>query len=178
MDPHQALLEVVRGHFRDFGMFSAEGLSQFVSGRMSVTRGVLRELEEEGFLKKGFFIRDDPTLMWMLAEDVGRKPSRFMENLVLNSQDNLHIYLRHMIKSETGAGANSVILSGTRIVGSFKGKVCSSGAKVEDFQGSDRAARILKEAAQSVGVRLETQRQREDDDWDVSEFYTKVNPGA
>ena len=177
-DPHEALLEIVRGHFRDFGMFSAEALSQFVTGRMSVTRGVLRELEDEGFLRKGFLIRDDPTLMWILAEDVGVKPARFMENMVLNSQDNLHIYLRHMIKGETGAGAVSVIFSGTRIVGSFKGKVCSSGAKVEEFQGTDRAARILREAAQSVGVRLETQRQREDDDWDVSEFYTKVNLGA
>ena len=70
------------------------------------------------------------------------------------------------------------IWKGTRIVGSFKGKVCASGAKVEEFQGSDRAARILKEAAQSVGVSLETQRQRDDDDWDVSEFYLKVNTGA
>lgn len=177
-DRHEALKEVVRGHFREFGMFSAEGLSQFVAGRMSVTRSILRELEDEGFLRKGFLVRDDPTLRWILAEDVGVKPARFMESLVLNSQDNLHIYLRHMIKEETGAGANSVIFSGTRVVGSFKGKVCASGAKVEGFEGSERAARILKEAAQSVGVRLETQREREDDDWDVSEFYTKVNPGA
>jgi ATP-dependent Lhr-like helicase len=38
--------------------------------------------------------------------------------------------------------------------------------------------RILREAAQAAGVSLETERQREDDDWDVSEFYVKVNPGA
>ena len=49
---------------------------------------------------------------------------------------------------------------------------------MEDFEGSDRALRIMKETAQSVGVSLETERQREDDDWDVSEFYVKVNPGA
>lgn len=177
-DQHEARKEIVRRHFRDFGVFSAETLSQFVGGRMAVTRGLLRELEEDGFLKKGFFLRDDPTLYWILSEDVGVKPPRFLDSFVLNSQDNLHIYLRGMIKAETGAGANSVIFSGTRIVGSFKGKVCTSGAKVEEFQGSDRAARILKEAAQSVGVSLETQRQRDDDDWDVSEFYLKVNTGA
>ena len=159
-------------------MFSAEILSQFVGGRMVVTRTILRELEDEGFLSKGFLVRDDPTLYWILSGDVGVKPSRVLDNFVLNSQDNLHIYLRNMIKGETGAGANSAIFSGTRIVGSFKGKVCASGAKVEEFQGSDRAARILKEAAQSVGVSLETQRQRDDDDWDVSEFYLKVNTGA
>ena len=178
MDRHEAQKEIVRRHFRDFGMFSAETLSQFVGGRMVVTRTILRELEDEGFLRKGFLVRDDPTLYWILSEDVGVKPARVLDNFVLNSQDNLHIYLRGMIKAETGAGANSVIFSGTRIVGSFKGKVCASGAKVEEFQGSDRAARILKEAAQSVGVSLETQRQRDDDDWDVSEFYLKVNTGA
>ena len=178
IDRHEAQKEIVRGHFRDFGMFSAETLSQFVGGRMAVTRGMLRELEDEGFLRKGFFVRDDPTLYWMLSEDVGVRPPRFLDNFVLNSQDNLHIYLRGLIKAETGAGSNSVVFSGTRIVGSFKGKVCASGAKVEEFQGSDRAARILKEAAQSVGVSLETQRQRDDEDWDVSEFYLKVNTGA
>ena len=178
MDRHEAQKEIVRRPFRDFGIFSAETLSQFVGGRMAVTRGLLRELEDDGFLRKGFFVKDDQTLYWMLSDDVGVKPPRFLDNFVLNSQDNLHIYLRGMIKAETGAGANSVIFSGTRIVGSFKGKVCASGAKVEEFQGSDRAARILKEAAQSVGVSLETQRQRDDDDWDVSEFYLKVNTGA
>jgi ATP-dependent Lhr-like helicase len=69
-------------------------------------------------------------------------------------------------------------MSGTKIIGSFKGKICPSGAKVEEFQGDDRAMRIMKEAAQSVGIRLDSERQREDEDWDVSEFYTKVNPGA
>ena len=175
---YAAILEIVRGHFRDFGIFSAETLSQFVGGRMSVTRRVLRDLEEEGLVKKGFFLRDDPTLMWMLSDDVGKRPPRFSDGFVLNSQDNLHIYLRGMIRDETGERTSSVIFSGTRVVGWFSGKVCAGGAKVEGFEGSERASRILKEAAQSVGVRLETQRQREDDDWDVSEFYMKVNPGA
>ncbi len=178
MSRDDALLEIARRHFRDFGMFSAEDFSQFIEGRMSVARGVLKELEDEGYVKKGFFVRDDPTLRWMLSEDVGTKMPRFLGNFVLNSQDNLHIYLRHMIKDATGAGSNSVVFTNTTIAGWFKGKVCATGAKVEDFQGSDRAARILKEAAQSVGVRLESKRQQDDDDWDVSEFYTKVNLGA
>ena len=35
----------------------------------------------------------------------------------------------------------------------------------------------MKETAQLVGVRIESQREREDDDWDVSEFYSKLNLG-
>ena len=85
--------------------------------------------------------------------------------------------MRDHIKRVVGS-TKSVIISGTKIVGSFKGKVCSSGAKVEEFEGTDRADRILREAAQSVGMRLDSERQREDEDWDVSEFYIKVNPGA
>ena len=82
-----------------------------------------------------------------------------------------------MIKAEVGS-TRSVIFANNKIIGSFLGKICASGAKVEEFQGSDRATRMMKEAAQTVGMRLDTQRQRDDDDWDVSEFYTKVNSGA
>ncbi len=173
----EATLEIARMHFRDFGMFCAEDLSMFLSSRMSVTRGVLRALEKEGFVKKGFFIKDDPTLRWMLAEDVGKITRRAGDTFVLNTQDNLSVYFRDWIKSETGA-TRSVIIANNRIVGSFVGKLCASGAKVDDFQGNDRAVRLLKEASQSVGMRLDTQRQRDDDDWDVSEFYMKVNTGA
>ena len=81
------------------------------------------------------------------------------------------------LKQETG-GTKSVVFSGTRIIGSFKGKICASGVKVEEFEGDDGALRIMREAAQSVGMRLDSARQREDDDWDVSEFYTRTNPGA
>ena len=144
---------------------------------MSTVRKILRDLEAEGFVKKGFFLRDDSTLRWMLSEDVGKGSNRFLGSFVLNSQDNLHVYMRDHIKREVGS-TKSVIISGTKIVGSFKGKVCSSGAKVEEFEGTDRADRILREAAQSVGMRLDSERQREDEDWDVSEFYIKVNPGA
>ena len=177
MDRFEAMKQIARMHFRDFGVFSAETLSWFVGGRMSLVRRILAELEDEGFLTKGFFLRDDPTLMWMLSEDVGRTPTRFTDSLILNTQDNLHLYLRDIIKKECGA-TKSVIFSGTRIIGSFKGKLCGAGVKIEEFEGSDRADRILREAAQALGMRLDTERQREDEDWDVSEFYIKVNPGA
>jgi len=173
----EAAKEIARIHFRDFGLFSAEDMSVFLSSRMSITRKVLRELEDEGFIQKGFFMKDDPTVMWMLSEDVGKPPRRVGESFILNSQDNLSVYLREMIKNEVGS-TKSVVFANNKIIGSFQGKICAAGAKVEDFQGSDRASRMMKEAAQSVGARLDTQRQRDDDDWDVSEFYTKVNTGA
>lgn len=177
MDQMEATKEVARMHMRDFGIFTAEDMSMFIGSRMSVTRRVLRELEDEGMVKKGFFVADDPTLRWMLAKDVGKTSRRAGESFILNSQDNLHAYLRDMIKREVGS-TKSVIFANNKIIGSFQGKICASGAKVEEFEGSDRANRMMKEAAQSLGTRLDTKRDREDEDWDVSEFYTKVNTGA
>ena len=177
MDQMDAAKEIAKMHFRDFGIFSAEDMSTFLSSRMGFTREVLRELEDDGFVKKGFFVKDDPTLRWMLAEDIGKPMRRAGESLIINSQDNLSVYFRDMFKTETGT-TRSVIIANNKVIGSFIGKITVGGAKVEEFKGNDRAERMLKEAAQSVGARLETQRQREDEDWDGSEFYTKVNTGA
>ncbi len=176
MDRFEALKEVARMHFRDFGAFSASRMSEFLECGMQTTREVLAALEAEDFVRKGFFIEGDPTLVWMLAEDVGREARPLTESFVLNGQDELALYLKDVIKRRCGS-IRSVIMHGTEIIGSFKGKVSSSGAKVEEFEGSDRASRVLMEAAQSAGVRLESEREREDDDWDVAEFYAKLNLG-
>lgn len=173
----EALRQVAMHHFRDFGSFSADMMSAFLECRMSETREVLADLEADGLIVKGFFAEGDPTLRWMPAEDVGRDPLGFAETFVLNSQDNLSLYLRPRIKAFSGS-ARTVVMQGTEIIGSFKGKVCMSGAKIEDFEGTDRARRVLREAAQAAGVRLETKRQTEDEEWDVSEFYTKLNLGS
>ncbi len=177
IDPIEATKEIAKMHLRDFGIFTAEHMSGFIGAKMAVTRRILRELEEEKFVQKGFFVRDDPTLRWMLSEDVGKNIKRGGESFILNSQDNLSAYLREIIKKEVGS-TKSVIIANNEIIGSFTGKICTSGVRVEEFQGTDRASRMMKEAAQAIGMRLDTQRQREDDDWDVSEFYTKVNTGA
>ena len=177
MDRTEALKEVARRHFRAFGSFTADLIAGFIECRMGETRRILSSLEDEGFLKKGFFVEGDPTLRWMTAADVGKEPIGFGETFVLNTQDNLSLYLRDIIKARCET-AKSVVMHGPEIIGSFKGKICASGAKVEEFEGSDRAGRVMKEAAQSVGVRLESQREQDDDDWDVSEFYSKLNLGS
>ena len=177
VDPKDALKEVIKMHFKDFGIFTAEGLSQFMSVRMGMTRRILAELEDEGHLVKGFLLENDPTLRWILAADKDIKPKPFIERFLLNTQDNLHYYLRDHIKKLCGA-SECVIFAGTEIIGSFKGKVAISGAKVEDFKGSDKANRYIKEVAKSLGVKIDEGKSSEDEDWDVSEFYLKTNPGA
>ena len=174
---HDALKEIARMRFNEFGIFSAEELSVFMDARMGETRGVLKGLEDEGFLVKGFLVEGDSTPRWMLAEDIDVKPRRFNETFMLNSQDNLHFYLRGMIKGLCGA-TECVVFEGTSIVGHFKGKVTASGARVENFEGSDRAMRYIMDLSRTIGVRLELTTQEEEGNWDVSDFYRKTNPGA
>ncbi|MCL1979114.1 MAG: ATP-dependent helicase, partial [Methanomassiliicoccaceae archaeon] len=173
----KAMRAIVKRHFNDFGTFSAEELAQFLSVRMPVVRRTLADLVKEGYLVKGFLVRDDPTLRWMLKEDADADITPFTETFLLNTQDNLHVYLREMIKRECGA-TECVVFDGTKIIGSFFGKISASGAKVEGFKGSSKAYRQMKDVAKSVGVKIEETKPPEDEDWDVSEFYLKTNPGA
>ena len=178
-DRYGSMKEIVKMHFRSFGMFTADTLAQFMLSRMSVIRRILMELEDEGLLVKGFLYKDDPTVVWMLKSDIDM-PIRPLRNeiFLLNTQDNLHVYFRDMIKREAGATEN-VIFKGTRIIGSFKGKLTISGAKVEDFKGSPEAKRYLRDLSLSLGVSIDDQRkEQEDKDWDLSEFFIKSNPGA
>jgi len=49
---------------------------------------------------------------------------------------------------------------------------------VENFKGSEKAYKHMKEVAKSLGVKIEEKKPPEEEDWDVSEFYLKTNPGA
>ena len=173
----EALREVVLMHFRDFGIFSAENLWNFVGGRMAPLRQVLSELEDEGVLVKGFLEEGSPTLYWMLASDADRRIERFRDLFVLNTQDNLHVYLRDRIKRQLGA-TEAVVFRGTEIVGSFKGKLNITGAKIEDFKGGDDAWRIVRTVAASLGVSVDGDADTDPEDWDAAEFYIRTNPGA
>ncbi|MCL1904872.1 MAG: ATP-dependent helicase [Methanomassiliicoccaceae archaeon] len=177
-DQRDALKEIIRMHFRCFGVFSAEQLYRFTMiFRMGELRSVLADLEDEGLLVKGFFRNDDPTVMWMLSEDVNKKIEPAGEMFLLNTQDNLHVYLRNLVKQECGSSEN-VIFSGTEIVGSFKGKLTITGAKIEDLKGTPEALKFVKELSTSLGVSADKKQKEEDKDWDVCEFYHKTHPGS
>ena len=84
--------------------------------------------------------------------------------------------LRDRIKEQCGA-TEAAVFRGTDVVGSFKGKVTASGAKVEDFKGPMDIMRFVKMTASKYGVSLRKDSERESDEWDSMEFYLKSNPG-
>ncbi|MCL2607322.1 MAG: ATP-dependent helicase [Methanomassiliicoccaceae archaeon] len=174
----EALKEIIKMHFKCFGIFSAEQLYRFMmSFRMGELRSALAALEDEGFLVKGFLREGDSTVMWMLKEDIGKNIEVVNEIFILNTQDNLHVYMRDLVKQECGSSENAVF-KGTNIIGSFKGKLTVTGAKIEDLKGTDEALRFVKNTAMSLGVSADRRNKEEDKDWDVCEFYHKTHPGS
>ena len=171
-DQYGSMKTIVKMSFSEFGIFTAEQMSYLFGLRMAIVRKMLAEFVDEGFLVQGFFKKDDPTVCWMLKEDVHKPIESVTGMLLLNTQDNLHVYFRDMIKREFGT--ENIIFSGTKMIGAFKGKLTASGAKIEDVKGSKEVMRFIRETAAQLGVRIE----EPDDDWDVSEFYLKTNPGT
>lgn len=176
MSVYEATKQIARWHFTDFGIFSAESVAQFLNCRMGTARKILADLEEEGFLVKGFLLEGESTLYWMLAEDQDARIRPFTGMFLLNTQDNLSLYLRDMIKRECGSTV-SVIFSGTKIIGWFKGKVTPTAAKVDSFEGSDLAKKYLEDLSRTLGVSLRKGGDPDDEDWEASEFYSRTNPG-
>ena len=93
------------------------------------------------------------------------------------AQHRKRLILMNYIKQRCGSSV-STVWSGTEIIGHFKGKVAPGGAKVDDFEGSDLAKKLVEDKARSYGVALVKRSDDEyDTDWDASEFYNKTNPG-
>ena len=177
LEKDEATAAVIRNHFEDFGIFSAERLALFTGFRMGIIRRVLADLEDEGLLVKGYLREDSSTLYWMLAADYGKKVDKVRDLMVLNTQDNLHVYLRDRIKDQCGA-TEAAVFRGSDVVASFRGKITASGAKVEEFKGPMDILRFVKMTASKYGVSLRKDSDRESDEWDSMEFYLKSNPGV
>ena len=179
IDPQEALKEVIMMHFKTFGVFSAEHMYRFMSPsfRMGEIRKALADLEDNGTIVKGFLREGDSTVMWMLKDDVNAPIKKADEMFLLNTQDNLHVYMRYLLKQDC-ASSDNVVFSGTEVIGSFKGKLTVTGAKIEDLKGTDEAQRFVRNLTLSLGVSTTSRKKEEDKDWDVCEFYQKTHPGS
>ncbi len=169
--------ELLRMMFRNFGVFSAEQLSQMLGADfpMRRVRRSLARLEDEGLLVKGFLLCGSPVMHWMLATLVDGAPP-FRDQAVIGTQDNLHVYLRSAPGRDFETNEN-LILDGTAVAGAFVGKLSAERIAVREFRGPEAAMRTLRELARSRRVPIEDHGEPEDDDWEIWEFYRKTHPG-
>ena len=181
MDVKEARKKIIAHFFKNYGMFSAEGLSHFLRFRLPMRdiRQILAELEEEGFLVKGFLIEDTDTMYWMLKSELKSYGKiQFEEEVVITPDDNLHTYLSEWVRKLRGGANYTLIMEGTNVVGSFRGRINSKDElSIEDFIGSRDAELILERYSRANGIVCKRHKD-EEDDWDILSFYEKTNPGG
>jgi ATP-dependent Lhr-like helicase len=176
MDAERARREVFRTIFRAFGIFSAENLSAYTRFEYSMAevRRLLRALEDESLLVKGFFVRGERTLYWMLKKDldvVGTVP--FRERFVLTMWDNLSIYLRRQMSERWEIGVSYLVFDGPNPVAAFKAKKRKWQLSVSEFVGDPKARAIVAAWADGNDVTVIEESGRIADD-EVMEWYEKM----
>jgi ATP-dependent Lhr-like helicase len=177
----EARREVVRRLFRNYGIFTAENLQRYMRYEMPMKdlRTVLSELEDEGFLVKGFLMDGDDSVHWLLADDVGRiGTTAVKEQFVLSPEDNLHNYLQPWIKQMLGSSYHSLIMNGPRVIGSFRGKIKAKDMELQELNGGAEARAVLSAHLRSMGLTLRMPEPSDAvPDWEVQAFYEKTHPG-
>ena len=172
-DARQTVLETV---FRAFGVFSAENLAAFTRFEFSMAeiRAWLRRAEADGMLAKGFFLRGDRTLYWILKEDLARVGSiRFSEDFVLTPMDNLSLYLRRLMVERFGMGYAYLVFRGPEIVAAFRAKRRRNQLVVTELVGDPKAGAIVDGFADANEVRVTEESSRIPDS-EVMEWYEKM----
>ena len=166
--------------FDNFGVMSAESLSMLTGHEMPMRelRRILRKLEDDGILIKGFMLKGSGVLHWASREafDMLGKTT-FTGNVVLSPGDYLSQYLRvcfRDIMPETGRYA---VFQGIKMIGSFEGK--SKGGKLEvgDVKGGPECHEIVSEYARIRGLLLSEKEAGTISDWEIIDFYQRTHPG-
>lgn len=174
----EARKQVLRRLFDNFGIFSAENLAAYTrfEFNMGETRALLRELEAEGFLAKGFLVRGEQTLYWVVKKDLKKVGThRFRGTLVLSPMDGLHLYLRDKIHDRWGMGTCYVVFRGTEMVAAFKASKRRDELTVYNYQGDPAAKDVLRHFALVNDLRIrEGPGSDEQEDWEITQWWERM----
>jgi ATP-dependent Lhr-like helicase len=177
LERHEAQKEVVRLLFRNFGLFSAENLARFMKFemRMRDLRAILAELEDEGFLTKGFLMRDDATMHWMLASDVEKIGPLTRAEFVLTPMDNLWYYIQPQIKERFGTWCY-VYFRGPEMAGMFRAYKKGKTLLLHHMEGEVDLP-LLRKQLREVGMTVREAGEEEQPDYELMDFYEMTHPG-
>jgi hypothetical protein len=160
----------------NFGIFSAEDLAIFIKNefRMEEIRRILRELEDEDVLVKGFFREGSDKIFWLVKEDLEKIGSFSVDRkFVLTPMDLLFHYLRHRINAEFKLGWCFAIFDGPKMIGAFKAKKKGNELTILEFVGNQEAREVVREFADTNRVWIREKSDRPDD-WEIVEWYEKI----
>jgi len=173
----EARKAVLRRTAESLGVFTAEALANFLRFEftMAETRRLLRELEREGRLVKGFFARGERTVYWMLKEGMDViEGLTFDRTFVLSPLDNLIQFLRTDIGQRWRMGGHVfVIFQGAEMVAAFTARRRKTSLSIVKFEGDAAARKVLEEFEEENELEVGEHVDRISDA-EVMEWYTKM----
>ncbi|MCU0851913.1 MAG: ATP-dependent helicase [Thermoplasmata archaeon] len=176
-----AWARVVKRLFENYGVMNAESLSTLLGHEVSMRelRKVLRRLEREGFLVKGFMLKGSGTLFWASGEAFSRLgKAEFSGEVILSPEDNLTQFLRAAYRDVLPETGRHAIFRGVHTIGSFHGKVREGRLEVSDLSGVPECEEIISKYAKLLGLAVQEREEGRLSDWEITEFYHKTHPGA
>ncbi|MDH4122557.1 MAG: ATP-dependent helicase [Thermoplasmata archaeon] len=174
----EARKNIIKKSFEMFGLFSAEGLSQYLHHifGMRDLRRALRELEAEGFLSKGYLREDNETLYWVIRSDFGKiEKAKFLEAFVLSPQDRLVTFLRDAWGIRFGEVGQFIIFEGIEVIGKFRAKIDRHDIEIWDFEGNVRANEILRAFNAKLGKGILKEDNKRLSEWEITDFFERTN---
>ncbi len=181
MRPQAAWARAIELQFELYGLITAEALSTLLGHEipMRELRRLLRRLEDDGLLVKGYLLTGSGTLYWCTRkafEELGG--SEFSEEFILSPEDNLTLYLRAAFRDLTPETGRYAVLKGTSVIGSFEGKIHGGKLLVSDVQGEQECEEIIDKYAKRLGLALAERGEGKISDWEVMDFYQRTHPGV
>jgi len=182
MDQHEAMKQVIRYYFDQFGIFSAERLSSFLHYpvRMHTIRTILKELEDDEELVKGYLIEGSDTLHWIKKRDLdtlrkGIKVQSEKRPIIIAHQDLLNYYYYQEIRERLKIGYCFVLFRGGRLDAGFSIRKRKQDLIVERFNGNMKDRAELKSYAHRLGMRVRYEIKDQDsmDPEEVERWYEK-----
>jgi hypothetical protein len=160
---------------------TAETLSSLLGRDLSMreVRAALRRLEREGFVVKGHLLRGSSVIHWASIDAFDRlgkaSPSA---RLVVSPSDMLTQFLRASHRDVLPETGRYAVFSGSRLLGSFDGRLKKNKLEVADITGEGECVEIISSYAHRLGLALTKKDESHVSEWEVMEFYHKSHPGA
>lgn len=175
-----AWIQIVKRLFDNYGIMTAESLGMLLGHEipMREIRRTLRTLEDEKLLVKGFLLRGSGALHWASAQAYSRLGKiAFSQHVVLSPEDNLTQFLRASCRDLLPETGRHAIFQGTKVIGSFEGKIKAGRFEVSDLQGDPTCPEIVGAYARSLGLALTDRDEGRVSDWEIMDFYQRTHPG-
>ena len=171
---------IIRRLFECYGVMTAESLGMLLNHEipMREIRKILRRLEDEGFLVKGYMLRGSGILHWASVdafEALGK--TDFDGVVVLSPEDNLVQFMRASYRDLLPETGRHAIFEGVSLIGSFNGRLKAGRLEVSDLTGSDECQEIVVRYARRLGLALSEREEGRMSEWEIMEFYQKTHPG-